>query len=47
MPNHLHLVVYFKKDNRLSDFMRDFKKYISGRLGDYSKEKTNLILAKD
>ena len=27
MPNHIHLILYFKENNRLSDFMRDFKKY--------------------
>lgn len=29
MPNHLHLVVYFKEENKLSNFMRDFKKFTS------------------
>ena len=29
MPNHIHLIIYFKAENRLSDFMRDFKKYTS------------------
>lgn len=29
MPNHLHLIIYFKEENSLSEFMRDFKKYTS------------------
>ena len=29
MPNHIHVIVYFKEVNRLSDFMRDFKKFTS------------------
>jgi len=29
MPNHIHLILYFPDDNRLSDLMRDFKKFTS------------------
>lgn len=29
MPNHIHLILYFDKENRLSDFMRDLKKFTS------------------
>jgi putative transposase len=32
MPNHIHLILYFKKENRLSDLMRDFKKFTSIRM---------------
>jgi putative transposase len=32
MPNHLHMILYFQADNRLSDFMRDFKKFTSVKL---------------
>lgn len=32
MPNHLHLIIYFEGDNRLSDFMRDFKKFTSVKI---------------
>ena len=32
MPNHLHIIVYFKFDNKLSDYMRDFKKFTSGEI---------------
>ena len=32
MPNHIHLILYFTGENRLSDYMRDFKKYTSVRL---------------
>ena len=34
MPNHIHMVLYFTQENRLSDFMRDFKKYTSVRIRD-------------
>src|SRR6478735_4312150 len=26
MPNHIHLILYFKKGNQLSNWMRDLKK---------------------
>jgi putative transposase len=29
MPNHLHLIVYFKNGNQLSNWMRDLKKFTS------------------
>ncbi len=29
MPNHIHLILYFKTVNRLSDYMRDMKKFTS------------------
>ncbi len=32
MPNHIHFVIVFPKQTRLSDFMRDFKKYTSSQL---------------
>jgi putative transposase len=32
MPNHLHLLIYFKKKNQLSNLMRDFKKFTSGEI---------------
>lgn len=32
MPNHLHLLIYFKKKNQLSNFMRDFKKFTAGEI---------------
>lgn len=32
MPNHLHFIILFPKENRLSDFMRDFKKFTSVQL---------------
>jgi len=27
MQNHIHLIVYFEHENKLSEYMRDFKKY--------------------
>lgn len=32
MPNHLHLILYFPNENKLSEFMRDFKKFTSVKL---------------
>jgi len=32
MPNHIHLIVYFKEENMLSEYMRDFKKYTAFRI---------------
>ncbi|MEO8087059.1 MAG: transposase [Bacteroidota bacterium] len=32
MPNHIHLVGVFSKPSKVSDFMRDFKKFTSGEL---------------
>jgi putative transposase len=29
MPNHIHLILYFKKLNQLSNWMRDLKKFTS------------------
>ncbi len=32
MPNHIHLVCVFTKPSRVSDYMRDFKKFTSGEI---------------
>jgi putative transposase len=32
MPNHVHFIVYFRKENQLSALMRDFKKFTSGEI---------------
>lgn len=32
MPDHIHFVIFFEKENRLSDYMRDFKKFTSGEI---------------
>ena len=29
MPNHLHFIIYFSEENKLSAYLRDFKKYTS------------------
>jgi len=29
MPNHIHLILYYKKGNQLSNWMRDLKKFTS------------------
>jgi len=35
MPNHIHLIIYFIKDNYLSSYMRDFKKFTSVQIRTY------------
>jgi len=32
MPNHIHLIIYFRDSNKLSDYMRDFKKFTSTKI---------------
>ncbi len=32
MPNHLHLIIFFRETNNLSNYMRDLKKYTSTQL---------------
>lgn len=32
MPNHIHLILYFKEQNRLSDWMRDMKKFTATKI---------------
>lgn len=32
MPNHLHLLLFFQKENKLSDALRDFKKFTATQL---------------
>jgi len=32
MPNHIHFIIWFIEQSRLSDYMRDFKKYTSAQL---------------
>ena len=45
MPNHIHIILYFKHQNRLSSYMRDFKKYTSTRIRqNLDQYKRNAIL---
>ncbi len=32
MPNHIHFIIFFSQLNKLSPYMRDFKKFTSGEL---------------
>lgn len=32
MPNHLHFILYFKRENKCSAYMRDLKKYTSVKI---------------
>ncbi|MBL0105323.1 MAG: transposase [Bacteroidetes bacterium] len=43
MPNHTHMMMLFKEDFRISDFMRDFKKHTSIHIRE-SIEKQNQSL---
>ena len=38
MVNHIHFVIYFETESRLSDYMRDFKKYTSLQIREYLQE---------
>ncbi len=46
MPNHLHLLLYFKGENHLSGYMRDFKKFTSVKIRQ-ELENRNLIYTLD
>ena len=47
MPNHVHLILYFTDKNRLSDLMRDFKKFTSGEIRrKLEAEQEQLLIAK-
>lgn len=35
LVNHIHFVIYFEEENRLSDYMRDFKKFTSRTIRDH------------
>src|SRR5574337_511293 len=39
MPEHLHLMIYFSEENKLIEFMRDFKKYTSVQINRYWKNR--------
>ncbi|MBC8045618.1 MAG: transposase [Fimbriimonadaceae bacterium] len=44
MPNHFHFLIYFKQQNRLSDYLRDFKKYTSYQIRvEVEKNKPEII----
>ena len=44
MPNHLHLILYFKKGNQLSNWMRDLKKFTSVRIRQKIEKSGNVDL---
>ena len=44
MSNHLHLILYFKHGNHLSDYMRDFKKFTAFKIRKKIEEEGNLNL---
>lgn len=46
MPNHIHLILYFPEENRLSDFIRDFKKFTSVKIRRTVQQSGDAILAK-
>ena len=43
MPNHVHFIALFSKENSLSDFMRDFKKFTARQIYRYFQEQENKI----
>ncbi|WP_288424721.1 transposase [uncultured Spirosoma sp.] len=38
MPNHIHFVIFFDGENRLIDYMRDFKKYTARVLREHLQD---------
>jgi putative transposase len=44
MPNHLHIILYFKKGNQLSNWMRDLKKFTSVMVRQQIEKSGDLIL---
>ncbi|WP_338766422.1 transposase [Bernardetia sp. ABR2-2B] len=50
MSNHIHFVIWFNKDEHkespLSDYMRDFKKYIATQIINYLNENKTALLHK-
>ncbi len=46
MPEHLHLMIYFRNGNHLIDYMRDFKKFTSKRIVEYWAKTKPDVLAK-
>lgn len=41
MPNHLHFILFFDKENMLSEYMRDFKKFTSTKLRQHLESNGN------
>ncbi|HTH57513.1 MAG TPA: transposase [Cyclobacteriaceae bacterium] len=44
MPNHIHLIIYFKKTNQLSNWMRDLKKFTAVLIRQEIEKSGNLLL---
>ncbi|HEV8511961.1 MAG TPA: transposase [Cyclobacteriaceae bacterium] len=44
MPNHIHLILYFKKGNQLSNWMRDLKKFTSTKVRQQIEKSGNIDL---
>src|SRR6267154_3462220 len=44
MPNHIHLIIYFRKSNQLSNWMRDLKKFTSVMIRQQIEKSGNITL---
>jgi putative transposase len=44
MPNHIHLILFFKNGSRLSDWMRDLKKFTSVKIRQEIEREGDLAL---
>lgn len=44
MPNHIHLIIFFRDRNELSNLMRDFKKYSSIQVRRMLEKENNIDL---
>jgi len=44
MPNHFHILLYFNEENKLSDAMRDLKKFCAFEIRKYLETNESLLL---
>jgi putative transposase len=44
MPEHIHLMIYFRNGNRLSEYMRDFKRFTTRKILEYWKARNSAML---
>ncbi len=46
MPEHIHLMIYFRNENLLIDYMRDFKRFTSKKIIEYWQMKNPEVMDK-
>jgi putative transposase len=45
MPEHIHLILYFEEENKLIEYMRDFKKYTSAQIRRFYMNTDHAVLS--